>query len=29
VDDMTLLNGMNLKETLPANTLVKVIEKGR
>jgi len=27
--DVALLNGMELKETLPANTLVKVIEKGR
>jgi predicted Zn-dependent protease len=29
LDDMALLNGMDLKENLPANTLVKVIEKGR
>jgi predicted Zn-dependent protease len=27
--DMALLNGMELSETLPANTLLKVIEKGR
>jgi predicted Zn-dependent protease len=29
LDDTALLNGMELKENLPANTLVKVIEKGR
>jgi predicted Zn-dependent protease len=29
LDDMALLNGMDLKENLPANTLMKVIEKGR
>ena len=29
LDDIALLNGMELKENLPANTLVKVIEKGR
>lgn len=29
LDDMALLNGMDLKENLPAKTLVKVIEKGR
>jgi predicted Zn-dependent protease len=29
LDDVALLNGMELKENLPANTLVKVIEKGR
>jgi hypothetical protein len=29
LDDMALLNGMELKENLPANTLIKVIEKGR
>jgi len=28
-DNIALLNGMELKEHLPANTLVKVIEKGR
>jgi predicted Zn-dependent protease len=29
LDDFALLNGMDLNENLPANTLVKVIEKGR
>jgi predicted Zn-dependent protease len=29
LDDLALLNGMELNESLPANTLVKVIEKGR
>jgi predicted Zn-dependent protease len=29
LDDLALLNGMELNENLPANTLVKVIEKGR
>jgi predicted Zn-dependent protease len=29
LDDIALLNGMELSENLPANTLVKVIEKGR
>lgn len=29
LDDFALLNGMDLSENLPANTLVKVIEKGR
>jgi len=29
LDDIALLNGMQLNENLPANTLVKVIEKGR
>lgn len=29
LDDIALLNGMALNENLPANTLVKVIEKGR
>jgi len=29
LDDIALLNGMELNENLPANTLVKVIEKGR
>jgi predicted Zn-dependent protease len=29
LDDIALLNGMELKENLPANTLIKVIEKGR
>ena len=29
LDDIALLNGMELKGTLPANTLVKIIEKGR
>jgi predicted Zn-dependent protease len=29
VDAIALLNGMELNENLPANTLVKVIEKGR
>jgi predicted Zn-dependent protease len=29
LDDIALLNGMELKENLPANTLFKVIEKGR
>ena len=29
LDDMALLNGMDLKQALPAHTLVKVIEKGR
>lgn len=29
LDDTALLNGMDLKENLPANMLVKVIEKGR
>jgi predicted Zn-dependent protease len=28
LDDMALLNGMELNENLPANTLVKVVEKG-
>lgn len=28
LDDIALLNGMELSENLPANTLVKVIEKG-
>jgi len=28
LDDIALLNGMQLSENLPANTLVKVIEKG-
>jgi len=28
LDDMALLNGMELKENLPANTLIKVVEKG-
>ncbi|RPJ20606.1 MAG: hypothetical protein EHM26_05265 [Desulfobacteraceae bacterium] len=29
LDDIALLNGMELNENLPANTMVKVIEKGR
>ena len=29
LDDTALLNGMELKENLPANTLIKVVEKGR
>jgi hypothetical protein len=29
LDDMALLNGMELKESLPANSLIKVVEKGR
>lgn len=29
LDDIALLNGMELKDNLPANALVKVIEKGR
>jgi predicted Zn-dependent protease len=29
LDDIALLNGMQLNENVPANTLVKVIEKGR
>ena len=29
LDDTALLNGMGLEESLPANTLIKVVEKGR
>jgi len=29
LEDMALLNGMDLRDNLPANTLVKIIEKGR
>jgi predicted Zn-dependent protease len=29
LDDVALLNGMELKESLPMNSLIKVVEKGR
>jgi hypothetical protein len=29
LDGMALLNGMELNESLPMNSLIKVVEKGR